>query len=220
MGSSRLPGKVLMDVAGRPLLARVLERVGMAETVDEVVLATSDSSADGPLAELAEDLGVRCHRGSEQDVLRRMHEAANVAAADVVVRVTGDCPLIDPGLVDEVVGTLVAGQEPCDYASNVIRRTYPKGLDAEALHADVLTRIDRLAVSPESRQHVTWFAVAERSDLFVLRSVELREDWSHLDWSVDDSEDLERVRALYARHGLATVVRSWRELLDDPDGAD
>ena len=101
MGSSRLPGKVLMDVAGRPLLARVLERVGMAETVDEVVLATSDSSADGPLAELAEDLGVRCHRGSEQDVLRRMREAANVAAADVVVRVTGDCPLIDPGLVDE-----------------------------------------------------------------------------------------------------------------------
>ncbi len=204
-----------MDIAGRPLLARVLERVGMAGTVDEVVLATSDSSADRPLAELAEDLGVRCHRGSEQDVLSRMREAANVAAADVVVRVTGDCPLIDPGLVDEVVGMLVAGQEPCDYASNVIRRTYPKGLDAEALHADVLTRIDRLAVSPESRQHVTWFAVAERSDLFVLRSVELGEDWSHLDWSVDDSDDLERVRALYARHGLATVVRPWRELLDD-----
>lgn len=204
-----------MDLAGQPVVARVLERAGMGESVDEVVLATSDDPHDTPLAELATELSVTCYRGSEHDVLRRMREASEVAAADVVVRVTADCPLLDPGLVDEVVGTLLADSGTCDYASNVIHPTYPRGLDVEALFADVLARIDRLATSPKAREHVTWFAYGERPDLFVLRSVELEEYWSHLDWSVDDAADLERIRALYVRHDLSRRLVPWRELATD-----
>src|SRR5688500_8132039 len=128
-GSTRLPGKVLMDVAGRPMLARIMHRVAAASRVDEVVLATSDLDRDDPVAELAASEGFGVFRGSEEDVLGRFAGAARAADADVVVRITGDCPLIAPEVIDEVVTRLV--DDGADYASNVLRRTFPKGLDAE-----------------------------------------------------------------------------------------
>ena len=212
-GSSRLPGKVLMDLGGRPLIEQVLRRVAAAERVDEVVLATSDREEDAPLAALADRLGLRWHRGSEADVLGRFRDAARAAGAEAVVRITGDCPLADPGVIDRVAAALQEDPAAADYASNVLRRTYPKGLDAEALHADALERVHRLGRSREAREHVTWFAYRERPDLFLLRSVEHEADHSALDWSVDDAEDLERVRALWARHGLSERIAPWTELL-------
>ena len=210
MASSRLPGKVLMDVGGMPLVAHTLRRLAAAERIDEVVLATSDRPADDPLAALAQERGVAHHRGSETDVLRRVHDAAVGRRADVVVRITGDCPLLDPAVVDRVVDALLAAPEPCDYASNVIARSYPKGLDAEALWMDVLRRIDRIATSQSAREHVTWFAYGERPDLFVLRSVEVDEDHADLNWSVDTQEDLDRVRELMTRAGADAP---WRDVL-------
>lgn len=218
-GSRRLPGKVLADLAGRPLVARVIERAGLAEEVDEVVLATSDRPDDAPLAEIAEELGVSCHRGSESDVLRRVREAAESVGAGIVVRVTGDCPLLDPRVVDQVVAGLLEDAGDCDYASNILRRTFPRGLDAEAMYADVLARMDRLGSSPEAREYVTWFCYRERPDLFLLRSIETDGDWSHLDWSVDEAKDLELVRLLYERHGLDRELVSWRRLLPPETGA-
>ena len=155
-----------------------------------------------------------CHRGSETDVLGRTLGAATAAGADLVVRLTGDCPLVDPEVIDLVVAAASSTAARCDYASNVIRRTFPKGLDAEALHGDVLARIDRLATSPEAREHVTWFAYRERPELFVLSSVEGSEDFSELDWSVDDAAGLERVRALYEQHQLDARGLPWRRLVD------
>lgn len=213
-GSRRLPGKVLADLAGAPMLARVIERAASAELVDSVVVATSSEVGDDEVEALAASIEVDCHRGSEQDVLRRVLEAARAAEADVIVRLTADCPLLDPALIDRVISRVLSDSDPCDYASNVLRRTFPRGLDAEALHLDVLERIDRLATGPDAREHVTWFIHRERPDLFVLGSIEGDEDYSHLDWSVDDEEDLERVRALYERHALNEQRLPWRALAE------
>jgi spore coat polysaccharide biosynthesis protein SpsF len=210
-GSTRLPGKVLMDVHGRPMLAQLLSRLSRAKRIDEVVVATSELEGDDAVARVAEAEGVRVFRGDERDVLGRMLGAARMAEADLVVRVTGDCPLIDPDVVDQVVSEL--GHH--DLASNAINRTFPRGLDTEVLTRDALERIAELATSPESREHVTWFAYQERPDLFKLRSVESGEGnaYSMLDWSVDTADDLERVRRLWP---LAAAGASWRELAAQP----
>lgn len=199
-----------MDVEGRPVLSHTLRRLAAAGRVDDVIVATSVGAGDDPVAELARAEGVAVHRGSERDVLRRVRDAAASRQADAVVRITGDCPLIDPEVVDRVVSELADGPEACDYASNAIVRSYPRGLDSEALWMDALERIDRLGRSAEAREHVTWFAYRERPDLFLLRSVELGEDHSAVDWSVDTLEDLERIRGLVAAAGADA---GWRALL-------
>lgn len=210
MTSTRLPGKSLMDLHGMPLVAHTLRRLSRAQRVDEVVLATTDGPTDDPLVALAQECGVGCQRGSETDVLGRVLDAAASRDADVVVRATGDCPLLDPAVVDRVVAALVDEPTRFDYASNVVARSYPKGLDTEVMWMDVLRRIDRLGTSASAREHVTWFAVYERPELFLLQSVGIDEDHSELDWSVDTLEDLERVRDLMSHAG---VDGSWREML-------
>ena len=201
MTSTRLPGKVLMDLAGRPLLERQLEGLLRCERADELVLAVTANAADDPLVELARRVGVRWHRGSEHDVLERYAGAAREAGADVVVRVTSDCPLIDPSETDAVIAALE--RERCDYASNILERTLPRGLDTEALWRDVLERVHRLAASQPAREHVTWFVHSERPDLFVLHSVRRPYDAADLRWTVDTPEDLALVRRLYDELGLA-----------------
>lgn len=213
-GSTRLSGKVLEDVGGIPLIAHTLRRLRAARRVDEVVLATTEHHRDDVLVECARAEGANVYRGSEHDVLSRFRDAAESADADAVVRITGDCPLLDPAVVDRVVRALVDASEPCDYASNVLRRTYPKGLDTEALWVEALARIDELASSAEAREHVTWFAYRERPDLFRLRSVEGDEDRSDLNWSVDTAEDLERVRALVSLLERPDEPVPWRQLVE------
>ena len=213
-GSSRLPGKVLEDVGGIPLIAHTLRRLRAAGRVDDVVLATTVEPGDDALVELARDEGVEAYRGPEQDVLSRLRAAAEAGGADAVVRITGDCPLLDPAVVDGVVGALVDGEERYDYASNVLRRTYPRGLDTEALWTSTLRRIDELADSPEAREHVTWFAYRERPDLFRLRSVETEDGRPDLDWSVDTAEDLELIRGLVSLLERPDEPVPWRELVE------
>lgn len=195
MTSTRLPGKVLVDVCGVPMLAMEVARLKAAATIDEVVVATTANGDDDPVVRCAEAEGVRWYRGSEHDVLSRYLGAAEEARADVVVRVTADCPLHDPAVVDNVVSSL----EPSDdYASNMIERTYPHGLDTEVLWRDTLERIGRMGMSSDAREHVTWFARFERPDLFVLRSVVQdggRND-ADLRWTVDFQEDVDRIRRL------------------------
>ena len=198
MTSTRLPGKVLMDLAGKPMLERQLERLARSERADEIVLATTTNAADDPLAELAARLDVRVHRGSEHDVLDRYAGAARAAHADVVVRVTSDCPLIDPEETDLVVAAL---DTDVDYAANVLERDLPRGLDVEALWRDTLERVDRMATSPAAREHVTYFIHTERPDLFALRAVRRPFDAADLRWTVDTPEDLEAVRRIYAALG-------------------
>lgn len=192
LASSRLPRKALLDLDGKPVIQHVLERASAALLVDEVVLATTWLEEDDELAAFASELGYRSYVGSPTDVLRRVLETAEFAEADRVVRLTGDCPRLHPPLIDKVVMAL--GRS--DFASNVIKRTYPKGYDCEAMHLDTLKRIDRLATSEKARASVTWFAYKERPDLFVIESVKQDVDESDRNLCVDTAEDLERLRSL------------------------
>jgi spore coat polysaccharide biosynthesis protein SpsF len=203
MTSTRLPGKVLMDLSGRPMLERQLERLARCTQVDEIVLAVTTNSDDEPLVGLARRLGLRWYRGSEHDVLARYLGAVREAQAELVVRVTSDCPLIDPLETDAVVAALQDRRGTCDYASNRLEPRLPRGLDCEALWADVLERTDRMATSAPAREHVTWFCYAERPDLFALHSVRRPFDAHDLRWTVDTAEDLAVVRRLYDELALA-----------------
>lgn len=213
MTSTRLPGKVLANVGGRPMLEQQIRRLAMTRSIDEFVIATTENSADDPLVALAKRLFVRCHRGSEDDVLARVVDAAQATRAQVVVRVTADCPLLDPGLVDEVVAAIINDPQ-CDYASNVLDRTYPRGLDVEAVRMDALERVAATATSREAREHVTWHIVREDPSSFQTVSVHAAEDNTDLRWTVDTRDDLELVRRIYDGLELDTQHKGYREILD------
>lgn len=198
MGSTRLPGKVLADLAGRPMLARVLERLQRARTVDLVGVATSTEPVDDAVVRLCRELEVPVFRGSEEDVLDRYAEAARHFEADVVVRITADCPLVDPAVVDRVVERLHATGS--DYASNTLDRTYPQGLDVEAFRRGALEIAAREAREPWERSHVTPF-LYRHPERFSLVSVTQEDDASAQRWTVDTPEDLALVQALYDRLG-------------------
>lgn len=212
MTSTRLPGKVLADLCGRPMLEQQLRRLAMSRAVDEFVIATTENATDDPICALAKRLFVRCHRGSEDDVLSRVVDAARAARADVVVRVTADCPLLDPGVVDDVVGALLS-TPGCDYASNVLERTHPRGLDVEAVRMDVLERVATTATSPQAREHVTWHIVREDPSSFSMASVHEDDDNADLRWTVDTEDDLELVRQIYAGLQLGEQHKGYREVL-------
>lgn len=208
-GSSRLPKKVLMDIAGKPMLQHVIERASASTRVDEVWVATTDEPGDDALVELGESLATPCFRGDENDVLDRYYRAATDARADVVVRLTADCPLLDPTLVDQVIEAL---DEETDYAANVLPpRTYPRGLDTEVFHYAALERAWREDSDPASREHVTPY-IYRNSDKFRLKPVRQEQDHSHLRWTVDTEADLELVRRLAG--ALPAGVTAWSETLE------
>jgi spore coat polysaccharide biosynthesis protein SpsF len=212
MGATRLPGKVLKDVAGRPMLAQQIKRLRQFRAADELMIATTDLPADDAIVELARKLDVDCFRGSEADVLGRYVGAARQAQAEVIVRVTADCPLIDPEVGDRVIRELTEHADECDYASNVLRRTYPQGLDVEAMFWDTLLRLDRLSRSPADREHVTVLPRV-RPDLFLTRSVEDDQNHAGLRWTVDTEIDLQLIRTLYEVLDLGESTWSYRQIL-------
>jgi spore coat polysaccharide biosynthesis protein SpsF len=180
---------------------------------DEIVVATTRLASDDPVVELAEREGVRWFRGDEADVLSRFAGAAQESKADLVVRITSDCPLVDPEESDRVVHELRTNGSNADYASNILRRTYPQGLDTEAFWADTLNRVHRLASSANSREHVTWYIYRERPDLFMCRSVADTVNNSDLRWTLDTSEDLESIRKIYQGLSLSETPRPYRDIL-------
>ena len=213
MGSTRLPGKVLAELGGRPMLARVVERLRRARTLDGVVVATSRGAGDDPVARLCAELGVPVYRGSEEDVLDRYARAAEEFGADVVVRITADCPLVDPAVVDLVVERFRAAD--ADYASNTLERTYPQGLDVEVFRREALEAAAQEAKEPWERAHVTPF-LYRHPERFALASVRQERDASRHRWTVDTPEDLELVRELYA--GVGRFDAGWLEVLELVEG--
>jgi spore coat polysaccharide biosynthesis protein SpsF len=209
MGSSRLPGKVLADIGGATMLAQVVRRLREATRVDEIVVATSLVLDDDAVADEAARLGAGVHRGSENDVLGRYLGAAREFRAEAILRITADCPLLDPGVVDLVIEALT---DEVDYASNTHDRSFPRGLDSEALHRDTLERIARLGTSRAAREHVTAF-VMESPALFRVAQVRAERDDSDLRWTVDTPDDLAMVRALYRELDLASVARPYRDVV-------
>lgn len=196
-GSVRLPGKVLADLGGRPLLAFMLRRLRELD-VDDVVVATSDRPADDAVAELARAEGAAVVRGPEEDVLARFALALDAHPADALVRLTADCPLVDPEVVEEAVG--LWDESGADYVSNTLVRTFPDGLDVEVVAAAALRAAAAEATDPVEREHVTPF-VYRRPDRFRLRSLRHDEPLGDLRWTVDTDGDLAYVRGLVERLG-------------------
>ena len=196
MNSTRLPGKIMLKTAGKTLLEHHLERLGRAELIDEIVLATTESPDDDITSDFGHAVGVRVSRGSEDDVLARYHAAATRSAADVVVRVTSDCPLIDPEVTDRTVRAFLANPDAVDYASNTLVRTYPRGLDTEVLHFYALDEAFHEATDRADREHVTLF-VWRQPDRYRLLNVPNDRDYSQHRWTVDTPDDFELVSRMF-----------------------
>lgn len=197
MGSARLTGKTLVSLAGKPLLQHIVERLQRATLVHEVVIATTHHVRDKPIEALATDLHIRPVLGSEDDVLSRYALASWQSGASVIVRVTGDCPVIDPEIVDAVVEAYLENPR-CQYAANVIERTFPRGCDTEVFAADALYTADREAKLPYEREHVTPFLRAD-PDRFPHVSITASPDWHRPNYRlcVDTAEDLALITAIY-----------------------
>ena len=239
-GSTRLPGKVLMDLLGEPMLARVVARVQRAGTLGEemgtgsepkdagrgappcgevpvplsshVVVATTLEPADEAIARLCAARGWPCYRGSQDDVLDRFYQAARQHGAEAVVRITSDCPLIDPAVIDQVVNEFLERQPKVDYASNVLmRRTFPRGLDTEVFSFVALQRAWQEDRNPAWREHVTPYFY-RHPEMFRLHAVFNATDCSDMRWSVDTAEDWALVLRIYEHFGHDRF--SWREALE------
>lgn len=218
MGSSRLPGKVMLPLAGEHVLTHDVRRVDAAETVDETVVATSTGTQDDIVARYAERAGADVFRGAENDVLNRMSRAAREADADVVVRVTGDCPLVAPEAIDAVVCRL--RETGADYASTTVERTLPRGLGAEAFTFESFERVQKRANEPYEHEHVTP-RYYENPKEFHVRTVtseavfdaDRHRDRTDLRLTLDEADDYDLLRTIY--EGI-----EWDGVLDARDAID
>jgi len=195
MGSTRLPGKILKTVNEKTLLEYQMERVKRSKSIDQIIIATTIKESDQAIVELCERVGIDYYRGSEQDVLSRYYEVAQKFDVDVIVRLTSDCPIIDPEVIDKVVYRYLDNQSSVDYVSNTLERTYPRGLDTEVFSFEALSKAYQEAVLPRDKEHVTAYFYTN-PDLFKLQSVTSEKNYGNYRWTVDTVEDFELVRLI------------------------
>lgn len=193
-GSTRLPGKVLKPVLGQPMLARQIERVKRSRRIGDLIVATSATPPDDPIADACADLRVACYRGALDDVLDRFYQAVLPYESPHVVRLTADCPLADPAIIDDTIDFYLGGG--FDYASNALEPTFPYGLDVEVFRFRCLEDAWREAELASDREHVTPF-IYGRSKRYRIGHYKRDEDLSHLRWTVDYPEDFRFVEAVY-----------------------
>jgi spore coat polysaccharide biosynthesis protein SpsF len=224
MTSNRLPGKVLREIAGKPMLAWVVERARRANSLETLAVATSTDPTDDPIADVCQTRGYACYRGALDDVLDRLYRAAQAFEAEAIVRLTGDCPLIDPGVIDDTVSAFY--QSGVDFAANRLptpwKRTYPIGLDTEVCSFTALEKAWNEASEPYQREHALPY-LYESPGRFRIRVIDHDPDYGHLRWTVDTAEDLALVRAIFDRLEDRENF-SWKDVLrlfeEEPDLAD
>jgi len=213
MGSTRLPGKVLRPICGRPTIERIAERLRHCREVDAIVVSTSVETRDDAIVDLAERLGLPCVRGSEADLIERLGRTAVASDADALVRITADCPLVDPLVVDRVVAVWRGSGGALDYVSNVFPvATYPDGLDVEVLSTATLARLDREVRQASFREVLTTYIWAH-SEVFTTANVEHTENLRRLRWTLDYAEDLAFVEAVYSELDRDRGVFSMQDVL-------
>lgn len=211
VSSSRLPGKVLRPLLGEPMILRQLQRLRHARHLQQLVVATSTHPTDDPLWQLCHNHGIACYRGSLDDVLDRVYRAAEPYRPTHVVRLTGDCPLTDPQLIDTLVDYALSGDY--DYASNCLEPSWPDGLDAEVIRWSSLHKAWIDAILPSQREHVTPY-LYQHPELFRIGSMRSSIDLSHLRWTVDEPADFELVERIYRALYKSHEVFGTREILD------
>jgi spore coat polysaccharide biosynthesis protein SpsF len=224
MASTRLPGKVLREIAGKPMLEHVINRVKSSQMTDEIVIATSRNERDEPIVELAKRLNVVWFVGSEEDVLDRYLKAAKQVAADIVVRITGDCPLVDPHTIDRIVRRYI--KLNVDYTRTLIdqnnSRSFPRGLDTEVFSINVLRKVHELAKKSREREHVTIF-IYEHPKMFKIKIIEAEESLQRSKYRlcVDVEEDLRLITEIYNRlyvpSGIIDIKEAIKLLDNNPN---
>lgn len=208
--STRLPGKVLKTLEGRAMIDQQIARVLRSKRLDQLVVATSVDASDDPLADHLEKQGIAVFRGSLNDVLDRFYQAALVHRAPTIIRLTGDCPLFDAGVLDELIEFFEKGDY--DYASNAIEATYPDGLDAEIFRFSALESAWKKAQLPSEREHVTPY-IHKRSEPFTIGHMKNSIDYSGQRWTVDNPEDFEMVKRVYAELYPKNPSFDWKDVL-------
>lgn len=196
MDSTRLPGKVLMSIEGKPMLWHIVERLKVSQKINDIILAIPDTKNNDELENFARDNNMKYFRGSEGDVLSRYYGTARAFKCDVIVRITSDCPLVDFKIADKAVEGHLGSE--ADYTANILKRTYPKGLDVEVLNFNALEKSFKEAKEQSYREHVTLY-IRENPEKFKRASLENKENFSHFRWTVDEKEDLEFIREIYKR---------------------
>jgi spore coat polysaccharide biosynthesis protein SpsF len=198
MGSSRLPGKVLMDIAGKPSLARLVERLRQSRHIDDIVIATTINSADDAIVDWANDFGVSTYRGSEEDVLARVVGAQKSLHSDIVVEVCGDTPLIDPVVIDQSIAIFLAND--CDVVSNTWKNSYPQGISAQVFPLSLLENVEQTITDPAVREHVSLYFY-ENPDRYRIVHMMSPPECNAPDQrlQLDYQEDLELIRKIYER---------------------
>ena len=214
MGSTRLPGKTLAPLGDSTVIDWVIDRVSAAALVDDVIIATTTLANDDALAEHLRERGIRCVRGDADDVLSRYMLAARETSASVYVRITADCPFVDPEIIDTAVGA-IAATDGVDYASTSQAGYYPRGLDVEAFRPDALIEADRLASDRDEREHVTLY-IYRHPERFAIAAVP-GPTWVRrpdLRFTVDEPEDLDLVRAVVGGLGATPASLITSDVVD------
>lgn len=202
IGSSRLPGKVLAKIEGKPMIWHVIHRIKQVEGVQKIVLITTRRKEDRTLLKIAKDSGIAGFTGPVNDVLKRHYECATYYHSDPIIRITGDCPLIDPKLIEKMLQFYLT--HDYDYVSNTIKPTYPDGLDVEIFSFATLSKLNRLAKSKPDREHVTAY-IRNNQNKFSIYNYENNNDLSKYRWTVDQKEDLNFVRKIYSKMKPKTI---------------
>lgn len=223
VGSSRLPEKVLKEIAGKTVLEHDVDRLKRVKRIDEIVIATTVEEKDYKIVDESKRLGVKFFRGSEEDVLSRYYFAAKENNADVVIRVTSDCPLLDSEITDDIIKFYLDNYPKYDYVSNTLDRTYPRGLDTEVFSFKALEKAFNEAKEKFEREHVTPF-IGGNNNVFSNYQFKDNEDNSHLRLTLDTDEDLELITEVYSElydidenFGLKDIVNLFKkrpELID------
>jgi spore coat polysaccharide biosynthesis protein SpsF len=212
MSSSRLPGKVILPAGGKPMLQHLVERLRRVRSLDRIVLATTDRPIDDCLAAFARQQEIACFRGSEEDVMGRVIGAAESVGADVIVEITGDCPIIDPDIVEETIQLFL--RRPCDYASNSYVRCYPDGMDTQVFALDTLRRSAAMTQDPLDREHVT-LHICRHPELFSHAYLGAPADlhWPDLGLTLDEPADYELLKRVIEYFGDAKPLFGCRDVI-------
>ena len=213
MTSTRLPGKVMEVVCGKPLLEHIIDRLKRVKYADRIVIATTVNETDDIIVELCEKLDISYYRGSEEDVLGRYYETAVEYGGDIIIRITSDCPVIDPDVVDSLINFYIKNIKLYDYVSNTMKRTYPMGMDVEVFSFRLLNEAYANAYDPFDREHVTPF-IKMRPQQFRLYNILYWTDMSRYRWTLDTPEDLELISKIFDALFYQNPSFSLKDMLD------
>ncbi|MFA4941309.1 MAG: glycosyltransferase family protein [Patescibacteria group bacterium] len=212
MTSTRLPGKVLLPLAGKPALERIIERLRRSKYLDEIIVATTINDFDNPVVELAQELGVKFYRGSEEDVLGRVLNATQSVKGDIVVEVTGDCPLVDWRLIDRGIEEFF--ENDVDYASNIVNLSYPIGLDVQVFKIEALVKADREVKDQIERTHVSYYIYNHPEIFNILNWAAEKEcTWPDLRLTLDEKDDYLLLSKIYEKIWLENEDFSYKDII-------